>query len=193
MIPDNTISTTEGQEETTTTENTQLPCPTNDSQLMDGRCVYFEKEPLTYDKATQNCQEKLKDYGGGILYEPHSIAEQKRIVDMLFEHFSYNWAWIGVTDKTAEGQFTYNSNNQPINFTPDWHSGGSSGERSYNCINMYVTSPNGSYYSEWYDISCTNTRPSICWSLPPAPTTTTTTTTTPPTTTIATTLPSSTN
>ena len=93
---------------------------------MDGRCVYFEKEPLTYDKATQNCQEKLKDQGGGILYEPYSIAEQKRIVDMAYE-FSSGWYWIGVTDKNTEGQYTYNSNNQPINFTPDWFLSGSNG------------------------------------------------------------------
>ena len=170
MIPDNTISTTEGQEQTTipTTENTQLQCPTNDSQygLMDGRCVYFEKTVLTYEKATQNCQEKLKDYGGGILYEPNSIAEQKRILDMAYERFSANWAWIGVTDKTVnEGQYTYNSNNQTINFTPDWHSDGGSRGPSNNCIMMYVNSPSGGSYSKWYDQYCTQERHSICWSI----------------------------
>ena len=108
MIPDNKISTTEAQEQTTipTTENTQRQCPTDDSGwewdfpygLMDGKCVYFEKTKLTYDKAIQNCQEKLKDYGGGILYEPYSIAEQKRIVDMAYERWNFGrWCWIGVT------------------------------------------------------------------------------------------------
>ena len=93
MIPDNIISTTEGQEQTTiptpentqrqeqtaipTTENThyyytttdlQLTCPTNDYQYqwIGGKCVYFETKQLTYDEAIQNCQEKLKDYGAGI-------------------------------------------------------------------------------------------------------------------------------
>ena len=145
------------------------PCPINDSRfgLMDGRCVYFEKTYLTYDKAIQNCQEKLKDYGGGILYEPYSIAKQKRIVDMAYESWSddhLRWTWIGVTDKTTEGQFTYNSNNQPINFTPDWHPGGGSQGQRNNCIMMYVTSPSGSS-SKWYDTYCTNTLRSICWSI----------------------------
>ena len=170
MIPDNEISTTEGEEQTTiqTTENTQRQCPTNDSQygLMDGRCVYFEKKSLTYDKAIQNCQEKLKDYGGGILYEPYSIAEQKRIVDMAYERgIAETWTWIGVTDKTTEGQFKYNSNNQQINFTPDWSGSGGSVDRSINCIMILVTSPSESDYAKWYDQFCTNTFRSICWSI----------------------------
>ena len=150
------------------------PCPTNDSKyaLVDNKCVYFEKTTLTYDQAIENCKEKLKDYGGGgILYEPNSIAEQKRIVDMAYEHFSGYWAWIGVTDKTTEGQFTYNSNNQPINFTPDWYAGGGSRGQSDNCIMIFVTSPSGSYYrgsptyTKWYDQYCTYTTRSICWSI----------------------------
>ena len=163
MIPDNIISTTEGQQQTTipTTKNAQPQCPTNPLYgLMDGRCVYFEKTSLTFDKATQNCQEKLKDYGGGILYEPNSNAEQKRIVDMAYERLSGQWFWIGVTDKTTEGQFSYNSNNQPISFTPDWYrvtSPSGYRGRSNNCIMILVTSPSGNRYSEWYDQYCTGT------------------------------------
>ena len=147
--------------------DTQTPqCPTYDDPqfaLVDNKCVYFEKISLTYDKAIENCKEKLKEYGGGgILYEPNSIAEQKRIVDMAYERSS-SWYWIGVTDKTTEGQFTYNSNNQPINFTPDWYPGGGSRGQSNNCIMMYVNSLSGSYHSEWYDTDCTSTRRSICW------------------------------
>ena len=138
------------------------PCPTDDSQfdVINNRCVCFETTKLTYDQAIENCKEKLKDYGGGgILYEPNSIAEQKRIVDMAYERWSDSyWTWIGVTDKTTEGQFTYNSNNQPINFTPNWHVsvGGSRGRRQ-NCIIMYVDAPSGSSYSKWLDDSCTYT------------------------------------
>ena len=132
---------------------------------MDNKCVYFEKTGLNYDNAIKNCQEKFKDYGGGgILYEPNSIAEQKRIVDMAYERWS-GWAWIGVTDKTTEGQFTYNSNNQQINFTPDWSGSGGSVDRSINCIMILVTSPSESDYAKWYDQFCTNTFRSICWSI----------------------------
>ena len=78
----------------------ELTCPTDDGRyrLVDGRCVYFEGTFLTYDKAIENCQEKMKDYGGGILYEPYSIAEQKRIVDMAYEIGLRYSSWIGVTD-----------------------------------------------------------------------------------------------
>merc|ERR1711971_1160285 len=138
------------------------PCPTNDPQyrLINNKCVYSEKKFLTYDKAIENCKEKLKDYGGGILYEPYSIAEQKKIVDMAYisgsTKNSWSWYWIGVTDKATEGQFTYNSNSQPINFNPDWHGKYGSKGRSNNCIMIGVNVPDGHCYSEWVDYSCTS-------------------------------------
>ena len=60
---------------TTTTTQTQLQCPTDDPQyvLMEGRCAYIEETRLTYDQAIDNCKEKMKDYGGGILYEPSTL------------------------------------------------------------------------------------------------------------------------
>ena len=109
-----------------------------------------------------------------MLYEPYSIAEQRKIMDMAYERWSdgddsatihQRFTWIGVTDKISEGQYTYNSNNQPINFTPDWNSDDGSGGRSRNCIMMFVNSPSGNYYSEWYDRYCTYTTRSICWSI----------------------------
>ena len=104
------------------TQTPVLPCPIVDLHygFIDNRCVYFDETPMTYDQAIENCQQKLKDYGGGILYEPSGIAEQKRIVDMAYERGSrknsHSWYWIGVTDKSTEGLFRYNSNSQPIDF-----------------------------------------------------------------------------
>merc|ERR1712129_35019 len=123
---------------------------------------------MGYDKAIENCKEKLKDYGGGILYEPNSIAAQKKIVDMAYKigptKNHHSWYWIGVTDKATEGQFTYNSNSQPINFNPNWHGGYGSKGRSNNCIFIGVNAPNGDYHSEWVDYPCTDPdRYSICW------------------------------
>ena len=60
---------------TTTTTQTQPQCPTDDPQyvLMEGRCAYIEETRLTYDQAIDNCKEKMKDYRGGILYEPSTL------------------------------------------------------------------------------------------------------------------------
>ena len=146
-------------------------CPRNDSQygLMENTCIYFEKTKLTYDKAIENCKEKLKDYGGGILYEPYSIAEQKRIVAMAYERGSiknsHSWYWIGVTDNISEEQYTYNSNGQPINFNPDWLLGGGKRGRNNNFIGLSVSAPSNQYYSEWYDYISTTSIRSICWSI----------------------------
>ena len=66
---------------------------------MNGRCMYFEKTRLTFDEAAQNCQQTMKELRrGGILYQPYSIAEQKKVVDMAYEHGLSYFTWIGVTD-----------------------------------------------------------------------------------------------
>ena len=77
---------------------------------------------------------------------------------MANEHGLTWWSWIGVTDKTTEGEFTYNSNSQAIDFNPDWFSGFGSQGQGQNCIEVHVT-------NEWADVTCLDTRPSICWSI----------------------------
>ena len=84
--------------------------------MQEGKCFYIEKTRLTFDKAIENGQEKLKNYGGGILYEPYSIVQQKRVVDMALEHGLKDWLhWIGVTDVVNEGQSVYIQLQQPAN------------------------------------------------------------------------------
>ena len=144
------------------------PCPTDDSHfgLMDGRCVYFSKYRLTYDQAIENCKEKMKDYGKGILYQPKSISEQKRIVDMAYEQLDPRyWHWIGVNDIVTEGHYVYNSNNQTINFNPDWYNVYGSQGQSNNCIMIYVNAPDHVNYAKWADMPCTDTWYSICMSI----------------------------
>ena len=86
---------------TTTTTQTRPQCPTDDPQyvVLEGRCVYIEKTRLTHIEAIENCQEKLKNYGGGILYripprtyKPYSIETQKRVVDKALEHGLEGWS-----------------------------------------------------------------------------------------------------
>ena len=59
--------------------------------MQEGKCFYIEKTRLTFDKAIENGQEKLKNYGGGILYEPYNITQQKKVVDMALEHGLRGW------------------------------------------------------------------------------------------------------
>jgi len=144
------------------------PCPTNDPQyrLINNKCVYSEKKFLTYDKAIENCKEKLKDYGGGILYEPNSIAEIKKIIEFAYTNFGV-WTWMGITDKNTEGQYTYNSNGQPIvhsNIT-GWHNTRGSRTQSNNCVAVYVNAPGKNAYGAWVDFKCSDRSRSICWSI----------------------------
>ena len=184
MIPDNSITTTESQKQSTipTTKDTQTQpqCPTDDSRygLMDGRCVYFEQVRLTYEEAIENCHEKLETFGGGVLYEPNSTHELKRIMKMgygLSSTMSLSkgvwWYWIGVTDIANEGQFTYNSSNQTINFNPEWvpHSQtqkwGSRGP-SYNCVTVVTGYPlDSKRFAKLGEFACNKIKKSICWSI----------------------------
>ena len=59
-----------------------------------------------------------------------------------------------------EGQYTYNSNKQPINFNPDWKQGFGSLGQSDNCIG--IDSAKDDSYGKWADLPCTYTRTSIC-------------------------------
>merc|ERR1712172_414254 len=131
---------------TTKDTQTQPQCPTDDLQyglMDDGRCVYFEIARLTYEEAIKNCHEKLETFGGGVLYEPNSTHELKRIMKMGYDGGSTIskgvwWWWIGVNDIANEGQFTYNSSNQTINFNPDWYPSFGSKGPSDNCVTIVV-------------------------------------------------------
>ena len=57
--------------------------------------------------------------GGGRLFEPKTLTENrlvykvaKNIIDLRT-----NGAWIGVTDKSFEGSFKYDSNGSPVSFS----------------------------------------------------------------------------
>ena len=92
-------------------------------------------------------------------------------MDMALEHGLRGWLhWIGVDDISTdisynEGRYTYNSNNQPINFNPDWYEGTGSRDQSNNCIGIYLNSPSHDFYKQWADLPCTNKIPSICCSI----------------------------
>ena len=64
-----------------------LPCPIDDLYygFIDNRCVYFDETPMTYDQAIENCQQKLKNYGGGsILYHSRCFVQATNENTYLF-------------------------------------------------------------------------------------------------------------
>ena len=140
-------------------------CPVDDSQyqIIENYCFYFEKNSLNYDNATYNCKEKLgNDYGG--LYEPSSIAEQEKVAKLADEVSGLKrWAWLGVTDKRIEAKYAYNSNNSPIEFSPNWYGHYGSLGTDNNCVIMDLKTTSDSF-TQWADKECNEYRPSICQS-----------------------------
>ena len=105
----------------------QTICETkfNSSKWTNGTCYYFHNEEIKlFDDAQKNCSDMFKKHGfeNGRLYEPKDLETFVKIYK-LAEHFS-NYSslqlWLGLNDRSKEGEFVYNSNNKVPNFTQPW-------------------------------------------------------------------------
>ena len=135
--------------------------------LVDNQCYYIQTNTTNYETAKENCKEKLPDYGGGRLFQPKSRAQNELIMRLAHESTGKsNYLWLGITDKTKEGEFTYSFNDVPIKFDPDWSSGYGSRGTGYNCILSYMNGGSGSAFSKWLDYDCSRQYGSICESSP---------------------------
>ena len=131
--------------------------------LVDNQCYYIQTNTTNYETAKEKCKENLADYGGGRLFQPRSRAQNELIMRLAHESTGKSqWFWLGVTDNTKEGEFTYSGNDVPINFDPDWDSGYGSRGTSYNCILSYMDGGSSSSFSKWLDYDCSSQYGSIC-------------------------------
>ena len=158
------------------TDISYTSCPTDHYpyyQLIDDKCFYFESSDLTHNEAQANCMEKLKNYGGGKLFEPKSTSESHKVADFAYFILGYyswqeTWLHIGVTDKAQEGIWAYESDGSNITFVPYW-SDYSYGDPEYdNCVAVgaFKYDYYSNYYSgDWSVIWCFSKYMSICESL----------------------------
>ena len=92
---------------------------------MNDRCYYFHNEEVkSFEDAQRICSEKFKEHGfsNGRLYEPKDIENFAKIYE-LAEEFSYHptlQIWLGLNDKSNEGEFVYNSNGKQPKFNAPW-------------------------------------------------------------------------
>ena len=92
---------------------------------MNGRCYYFHDEEVkSFEDAQKICSEKFKEHGfnNGILSEPKDIENLVKIYE-LAEQFSKEptlQLWLGLNDKSKEGEFMYNSNGLLPNLNAPW-------------------------------------------------------------------------
>ena len=131
--------------------------------LVDNQCYYIQTNSANYETAKETCKEKLTDYGGMRLFQPRSTVQNELIMKLAQEATGKtSWVWLGITDNTTEGEFTYEDNGQSIKFDPSWHNGYGSRGTTYNCVLSYMNDGSSSYFSKWLDNDCSNTYLSIC-------------------------------
>ena len=102
---------------------------------MNNRCYYFHnKDDISFDNAKKICSEvfsPFKDPGfdKGRLYEPKNLEDFKEIYELaeqfekllLPETEKPLQLWLGLNDRSKEGDFVYNSNRKLPEFEPPWN------------------------------------------------------------------------
>ena len=131
--------------------------------MVDNQCYYIQTNTTNYETAIETCKEKLADQGGGRLFQPRSRAQNELIMRLAHKATGKsNWLWLGITDNTTEGEYTYNGNNEPIKFDPKWHSGYGSRGSGTNCVLSFMSGGSSSSFSKWLDYDCSKQYGSIC-------------------------------
>jgi len=139
-------------------------CPLSDPKysLVNGACMYFENIQMTRTPARSNCENKMARYGKGRLVEPRSLEMNEMVAqkasDLMYVKDPLNgcsYFQIGVNDIEKPDTYVYESNSEPISFTPIWypsrlHSPGNNVTRNQ-CT---VVGSNKSYLGQWADHKC---------------------------------------
>ena len=98
---------------------------------------------------------------GGKLYEPkdennyHKVMAHARGTNGLGRQI-----WLGINDKLKEGQFVYESDNTPIDWSK-WASGEPTSNYAAEANQEECVSTNAKFYG-WYDQSCDHTNYYVC-------------------------------
>ena len=106
----------------------------NSSKWLNKRCYYFHnKDEVSFDNAKKICSEIFKriGFGKGRLYEPENLDDFDKIYK-LAEEFDEKLSlpetekqplqlWLGLNDRSKEGDFVYNSNGKLPEFEPPWN------------------------------------------------------------------------
>ena len=96
---------------------------------VDGNCYYIKETKLSIDDAAKSCQTAFGSELVGKLYEPKDKATHDLVIRAYngIVHSAYrgafgNWLWLGINDKSSEGQFQYSTTGGNLLFS-NWRTG----------------------------------------------------------------------
>jgi len=132
-------------------KNCEISCPTSDPKyhIVDGVCLYYEKTTFNFDNAIQNCRTKFQ--ATGRLFEPKTVAINRKAHKTGVDNLSVTHPWIGVR------QNKYVSDGSPITINPPWRG---SYRKIDRCL-MYCDISDQNF-GKWCDWSCSDRLYSIC-------------------------------
>ena len=98
---------------------------------VDGNCYYIKETKLSVDDAAKSCQTAFGSELVGKLYEPKDKATHDLVIKAYNEivqdwpqsrsRFG-DWLWLGINDKSSEGQFQYLTTGGNLLFS-NWRAG----------------------------------------------------------------------
>ena len=92
---------------------------------------------------------------GGKVFEPRDENFMKNLLDYAKNNAIIDEFWLGINDKSEEGQFVYASDNSTIKFE-NWKGGEpNNAENAENCVEVKTTD------GFWNDVSCHGDKNSI--------------------------------
>ncbi|XP_067400739.1 macrophage mannose receptor 1-like [Emydura macquarii macquarii] len=110
------------------------------------KCYFHSHSPDTWDAAYRSCASL-----GALLLQVTSLAEQAYIMASMKAPSS----WMGLTDQTLEGAWTWVNGTRPAANASYWQTGEPNGRRRENCA---LAKQDG----HWYDVPCTEQHHWMC-------------------------------
>ena len=88
---------------------------------VNGNCYYIKETKLSINDAKKYCQTAFGSEHAGKLYEP-KYKPTHDLVIRAANSIVQDWLWLGINDKSSEGQFQYFTTGGNLHFT-NWRTG----------------------------------------------------------------------
>ena len=122
--------------------------------FFEGTCYFFNTMKKSWEDAKKDCKTKFN--GMGKLFEPKTLAINKKVHKMAVAVIRNGLFWIGVNDMNQENKFISESSGQEVAFTW-WSPGQPDNSNDEDCVEIWF---HDNY--RWNDNKCDGKNPFVC-------------------------------